>query len=111
MKKSKSIPQIAYISQALIRGEVLTIMDGFKRFNCTNLPRELSRSVERKFGVEISRERVEFTTDCDMPGFFFRYRLNATAYNEPGIKKMRDYINEYMPERKDVTLLSQTALF
>lgn len=77
----------------LLKGDVLTIMDGFKRFNCTNLPRELSRSVEKKFGVTISKVKVNFESKFESrEGYFYRYRLNRTKYNGPGIEKMLAYV-------------------
>jgi hypothetical protein len=111
MSKKMPIPKLAYLCRSLLRGEVLTIMDGFHRFNISNIPREISRSVEDKFDVVISRERVEFKTDIGLPGFFFRYRLNVTEYNIPGINRMHDYCRDFFPERKEVTLLSQPQLF
>jgi len=33
--------QLASICKALLDGEVLSIMTGFKDFGCTNLPREI----------------------------------------------------------------------
>jgi hypothetical protein len=85
--------QIAAISEALLRGEVLTIMDGFKRFSCSNLPRELSRSIEQKFGVEISKVKKDFKSRYDSkPGYYYQYRLNTTEQNADGRQKMIDYV-------------------
>jgi hypothetical protein len=39
--------QRAALCQALLNGEKLSIMDGFKKFGITNLPREISRGVEK----------------------------------------------------------------
>lgn len=86
--------QIAAICKALLDGEILSIMTGFKMFSCTNLPRELSRSVEQKFGVIISKERIEFVSKYGQLGFYFRYRLNRTDYNKEGIEKMKIYVDE-----------------
>lgn len=87
--------QTGAICQALLNGDVLTIFDGYKRFSCTNLPRELSRSVENKFGVTISKEKVNFKPKFDgavKVGFYYRYRLNNVSYNEDGIEKMKAYV-------------------
>jgi hypothetical protein len=84
--------QIAAICIALLKGEVLTIGSGFSKFHCTNLPRELSRSVEQKFGVEISKDKTAFKSKYDeKPGYYFRYRLNRTPANAEGIAKMTEY--------------------
>ena len=84
--------QAAAICKALLDGRTLSIMDGFKLFGCTNIPREISRSVEKKFGVEVSKESVDFTSRYGQSGFYFRYRLNKTEYNKDGIEKMREYV-------------------
>ena len=86
--------QISAICQSLLKGDVLSIMDGFKLFSCTNIPREVSRSVEQKFGVIVSRESVPFKSKHGQHGVYFKYRLNRTKYNASGIKKMEKYIKE-----------------
>lgn len=85
--------QIAHICQHLLNGEVLTIMDGFNLFGCSNLPRELSRSVEQKFGVTISRVKKDFTSRYGHKGIYYEYRLNQSEHNMEGIEKMKAYIN------------------
>lgn len=90
--------QTAAIAKALLNGEVLSIMNGFKLFSCTNLPRELSRSIEKKFGVEISRDKVVFKSKYGQPGFYYRYRLNKTENNLHGIKLMKQYIENNKPK-------------
>ena len=52
--------QLASICKALLDGEVLSIMTGFKDFGCTNLPREIGRSIERKFGVVVDKTPTPF---------------------------------------------------
>jgi len=101
----------AHIAKALLNGEVLTIMDGFKRFRVTNLPREVSRQIEQKFDVVVSRDRVEFVAECGLPGCYFRYRLNHIESNEPGIQRMRDYVSEYFPNGESKAILNQPQLF
>lgn len=111
MNKKNAIPKLAYICKALLKGEVLTIMDGFHRFYVTNLPREISRDVEQKFGVQISRDRVDFMTEIGVPGFYFRYRLNASGPNEEGIQRMRNYISKYFTEKPaEPSILKQIEL-
>lgn len=86
--------QICAICISLLKGDTLTIGDGFYKFHCTNLPRELSRSVEQKFGVVVSRDKVDFESKYDnKPGYYYRYRLNRIEANTEGIKKMQDYIS------------------
>lgn len=92
--------QKAAIAMALLNGEVLSIMNGFKLFNCTNLPREISRSIEQEFNVVVSRESVPFKSKYGNHGVYFKYRLNRTDYNTEGIKKMEEYISQFIQPEK-----------
>lgn len=92
--------QIAAISASLLRGEVLSIMNGFRLFSCTNLPREISRNIEKKFGVIVSRDKVNFISKHGQPGFYFRYRLNETEANEAGIAAMKEYVNKHIGKKQ-----------
>ena len=84
--------QIAAISKAFLNGEVLSIMSAFHLFSCSNLPREVGRSIERNFGVEIHRTQVEFKSHYGHTGSYNEYQLLRTPENEAGIKKMEDYV-------------------
>lgn len=86
--------QVAAICHSFLNGETNSIMTAFQRFGCTNLPREVGRSVERKFGVEIHRVPIKFKSRYGHKGEYFRYTLIKTSKNKNGIKKMRDYVKE-----------------
>lgn len=86
--------QKAALCKSLLKGEVLSIMVGFKWFGITNVPREIGRSVERAFGVQVSRTSKDFTSRYGQPGSYFEYRLNRTPHNKEGIEKMEAYIKE-----------------
>lgn len=87
--------QVAAICEALLKGEILSIMTGFRDFSVTNLPREISRSVERKFGIIVSRTRKDFTSEYGHTGYYYQYRLNKSlTHNQEGIKKMKAYVKE-----------------
>jgi hypothetical protein len=101
--------QTAAIAKALLEGKVLSIMNGFKLFSCTNIPREISRSIEKKFGVEVSRDKVEFVSKYKQPGVYFRYRLNRTEQNMNGIIKMERYVEEHMPKKEQAISKPITA--
>jgi len=100
--------QRAAIALHLLKGDTLTIMEGYKLFACSNLPRELSRGIEQVFGVELSREKVSFKSKYGHAGYYYRYRLNKTPYNELGIMAMRSYVAEQMPQCVE---LQQQRLF
>lgn len=91
--------QKAAIAAALLRGEVLTIMDGFKRFGCTNIPREVSRSIEDDFEVEVSRVRKDIISTWGQPACYYEYRLNFSDHNLPGIAKMKEYVKQELSTR------------
>lgn len=86
--------QVAAIAESLLKGEVLSIMDGFKKFACTNLPRELSRSIEQKFGVELTKTPTKFKSVYGHKGEYYKYRLPTTTQNLTGIQLMRNYVQQ-----------------
>ncbi len=79
---------------SLLNGEVVTIMDGFKKFLISNAPREISRQIEQKFGVTVSKVRKNHTSKFGHTSTFFEYRLNKTPHNKDGINKMRKYVEQ-----------------
>lgn len=113
--------QKAAIAKSLLKGEVLSIMNGFRWFGCTNIPREIGRSIEREFGVQVSRTRKEGTSRYEQPVSYFEYRLNRTEYNKEGITKMEAYVSEIQgddfksivksgPKRKHIKVYEPTPL-
>lgn len=86
--------QIAAIASALLKGEVVSIKTAFNQFGCTNAPREIGRSIERKFGVQVSKTPTPFKSKYGKSGTYNQYRLNKTDYNKEGIEKMREYIKQ-----------------
>lgn len=109
--------QTAAIALALLKGDVLSIMNGFQLFACTNLPRELSRSIEKKFGIQISKDKVVHKSKYGQPGFYYRYRLNKTKANGPGIARMIHYCQiqigtiSQCKTDKELKQYTQTRLF
>ena len=98
--------QIAMICKALLSGETLSIMDGFHKFACTNLPRELSRSVEQKFGAVITKKPIKFVSQYGQSGIYFQYKLDRKIEeNQMAIKLMSKYIleNNGNPKRGAIT--------
>lgn len=84
--------QTAAIAYSFLAGESNSIMTAFKKFYCTNLPREVGRSIERKFGVKIHRVAVKFTSTYGRVGEYYRYTLLKTSENFDGIKRMTQYV-------------------
>ncbi len=86
--------QKAALCKALLNGQVLSIMTGFKLFSVTNVPREVSRQVEEPFEVQLERTKKDFTSKYGQSVYYYEYRLLRTPENKPGIEKMIAYINE-----------------
>ena len=82
------------LCKSLLKGEVVSIMNGFKWFGITNTPREIGRSIERSFGVKVSRVKKNSTTRYGEPSYYFEYRLNRIPMNATGIAKMEAYVNQ-----------------
>lgn len=84
---------IAAISQAFLRGEILTIKTAFKDFGVSNLPREVGRAIERKFDLRISKLRREGKSRYGIPVSYYEYRLNKDdPKNITGIEAMIKYV-------------------
>ena len=86
--------QTCKLAKSLLKGEVISIITGFQRFFITNVPREVSRSIEQKFGVKCDKKQINFKNKDGESGYYFEYRLLNTDENKPGIEKMENYIRE-----------------
>lgn len=84
----------AALIQALLDGRVLNIKNCFETIGLTNCPREISRMVEKPFGVVVSRVNREGKSRYGQPVTWVDYRLNPTDYNQSGIAKMRKYVQD-----------------
>lgn len=94
-KKRKLSTAKAAICDALLDGHILSIKTAFNLFGVTNLPREISRQIERPFGVSISRCKMEGKSRHGQHCVWFEYRLNKTIpENKEGIEKMKQYVKE-----------------
>lgn len=90
----------AAICKALLRGQTLSIKNGFTLFGVTNIPREIGRQVERDFGVKCDREPQTGVSRYGFPQHWFHYNLKAKPENVEGIKKMVDYVLKIEGEPK-----------
>lgn len=106
----------AALCKALLDGRVLNIKNGFEMLGITNVPREIGRSVERSFGVTISRTHREGKSRYGQGVVWVDYRLPHTEENKIGIAKMREYVKkqrEGLNPKTDneIKKLKQTAMF
>lgn len=86
------------LCKSLLEGDVLSILNGFTRLHITNIPREIGRSIERKFNVKVDRKRIDHKDKFDNPSCYYEYRLLRTEENKEGIKKMEEYISSILKE-------------
>ena len=86
----------AALCYALLDGRVLNVKNCFETIGLTNCAREISRMVEKDFGVEVSRVPMEGTSKYGQKVTWVNYRLNKTEQNQPGIAKMKDYIQKHI---------------
>lgn len=90
---------------AFLRGDVITIKTAFRDFGISNLPREVGRSIERKFGLKLSKVKKVGKSRYDVPCWYYQYRLPDTPYNEAGRKLLQEYCkkNSHKPESTQIT--------
>lgn len=86
--------QIAALCKALLSGEVISIKNAYFDYGISNISREIGRSIERKFNVEVSKVRKEGISRYGQPITWKEYRLNRTDFNQKGIFEMSKYIME-----------------
>jgi hypothetical protein len=103
-------------AKALLDGRVLNVKNSFETIGLTNCAREISRMIEKPFGVKVSRTPREGTSKYGQPVVWVDYRLNATNYNQEGIEKMWQYVRRELatisPKTdKEVKSLKQSLLF
>lgn len=86
---------MAALVNSLLQGKTITIKNGFEDYGITNVPREISRAVEQKFGVRVNRKRREYTTVYGFYQTYFEYKLEKDKQPEDSIKKMKEYVKKY----------------
>lgn len=86
----------AALAKALLDGNVLTVMNCFKLIGLTNIAREIPRMIEQPFEVKVSRTPKTGTSRYGQSVSYTEYRLNFTDYNEAGIRRMKEYVNNQM---------------
>jgi hypothetical protein len=84
----------AALAKALLDGRVLNVKNCFDTIGLTNCSREISRMIEKPFGVTVSRTHREGRSRYGQAVVWVDYRLNRTPYNSEGIQKMIEYVSE-----------------
>lgn len=102
----------AAIGIALLKGEILTIKTAFNLFSTTNLPREISRAIEKPFGLHISRIKCTGKSKYGIDCWWYEYRLNKILPdNQEGIKKLRTYVEKHSIKPSSKSIQLQQELF
>ena len=83
----------AALAKLLLEGRTLNIKNCFTLIGLTNCPREVSRMIEKPFGVVVSRVKREGKSRYGQQVTWIDYHLNRTEYNMEGIDKMIEYVN------------------
>lgn len=85
---------LAAILKDLLKGKKLSIKTAFNDYGVTNLPREIGRSVVRKFNVSVDKQPTKFKSRYGHTGEYYRYSLQQSKKNRPGISAIKKYIKE-----------------
>jgi hypothetical protein len=80
--------------QHLLSGKVINIKNCFELIGLTNAPREISRSVEKPFGIIVTRIPRTGKSRYGQPCTWYDYKLERTNENFEGIQKAAQYIAE-----------------
>jgi len=105
------------IGLAFLRGDVLTIKTAFRDYGVSNLPREASRCIEKKFGLKLAKVKKTGKSRFGIPCYWNEYRLPDTLYNKPGRAKLIDYCQKHIGSmttcktEKERTVFVQQSLF
>lgn len=86
----------AALCKALLNGHVLNVRNCFALIGYTNCSREISRMVEKPFGVTVSRTPRKGKSRYGGSVAWVDFRLNNVPYNYEGIKKMKEYVNKQL---------------
>lgn len=85
----------AALCSHLLAGHTLNIKNCFTLIGLTNCPREISRMIEKPFGVKVDRVRREGESRYGQPVTWIDYHLNAfIERNKEGVELMKKYVQE-----------------
>lgn len=81
---------------SLLRGDVINVANSIRLTGLSNPAREIPRSVEEPFKIQVSRSKVETKDQFGNYATYHNYRLNHTRYNAKGIAEMQKYCKEQL---------------
>lgn len=101
----------AALCTALLEGRVLNVKNVFNTIGLTNASREISRMVEKPFGVEVSRTPRKGKNRYGGDITWVDFRLNKSERNQEGIQKMIDYCDKFQPKTEKKPEIKTNKLF
>ena len=78
----------------LLNGETVNVKTCFRDTGLTNCAREVSRMVEKPFGVNLDREQIVSKSRYGCTVTYFNYKLPRNNENHHGITLIARYILE-----------------
>jgi hypothetical protein len=79
--------------KSLLKGDIISVSNSIRLTGLSNPAREITRQIEKPFGVIISRNKVETKDQFGNYCTYHEYRLNPRITgNSEGIKKMSEYL-------------------
>ncbi len=82
------------LAKELLSGKVINVKSCFMTVGLTNCSREISRMIEKPYGLIVSRTHMEGKSKHGQPVTWVNYRLNNTPQNQEGIQKLIAYVQE-----------------
>lgn len=76
------------ITNAVFNCRKLTTLDAVQMFGTTKLTARISE-IEKKYGIKLERNWVQFVTRYGTTGYYFEYQLNKKKYADQ-IKKYKE---------------------
>lgn len=99
-----------------LKGSTLNIKNCVILTGLTNCPREVSRQIEKPFGIKLIRIQKEGKSRWGQPVMWFDYKMPYNEENKEGIAKMREYVKQQLTlsppkTEQQKTILRQLEMF
>jgi len=95
------------LTQHLLSGGKLSILNGYRHFGISNISREVRRLIEQPFNVNLTRKKMEGKTKYGSYCTWLEYSLANSRINAGGIKEMRKSLKEN-PAKKVVKMKAKS---
>lgn len=100
--------------KTLLDGDTINVSNSIRLTGYSNPAREISREIEKPFGVRVQKTPIESTDRYGNYATWNNYKLFHTPGNAEGIGKMRTYLaenmGEYRPKKKEPETVEKDLL-